>query len=437
MNYGNTENWRYMMLLIRKIKYFGFAAVLFLASFSYGQNVKPKAEVLSLDTILNRIDQNNIQLQSYGLRAEAYQHKGEAVKSWMAPMVGAGTYMTPYPGAMTMGPADKGSLMFQIEQDIPDKVKQNAKRDAIQSLGDVEKASRGVSLNELKATAKQMYTSWLMAQKKISLLQENENIMLAMKKVEELRYTYNQSMLGNIYKVEALLEENKNVMISQEGEIGRARAVLNALMNMPVDYRFEVDSNYTPSLLLEVSYDTNSLADQRSDILKMDKSIESMKLEIEAMNLQKRPDLKIRFDHMSPLAKGGMPNSYSIMGMISIPIAPWSSKMYKKESKAMHYDVLAMEKEKEAMLNEAQGMLTGMHYEIKSMEKQIAGMENKVIPALKKSFDAYFINYQENKLELPFVLDAWEALLMMQMNVLDEKLKIYQIFIDYEKELYR
>jgi hypothetical protein len=34
-------------------------------------------------------------------------------------------------------------------------------------------------------------------------------------------------------------------------------------------------------------------------------------------------------------------------------------------------------------------------------------------------------------------MDAWDALLMMQMNLLDEKLKIYELIIDYEKELYR
>ena len=64
-------------------------------------------------------------------------------------------------------------------------------------------------------------------------------------------------------------------------------------------------------------------------------------------------------------------------------------------------------------------------------------MEEKVIPALQKMLDAYFITYQENKMQLTLVIDAWEALVMMQMNVLDEKLKLYEMIVDYEKELYR
>lgn len=434
-------------MLLAKQLVLTFLSVLLVVFNAYAQDTVQFAEVelgetkkelvvLSLDTVLNRIDKNNILLQSYGLKAESYVHKGEAATSWMAPMVGVGTYMAPYPGATTMGPDEKGSLMFQIEQAIPGKAKLNAKKKAIQFLGEVENANREITLNELKAQAKRLYINGLMAEKRIRLLEENERTMEMMKKVEELRYTYNQAMLGSIYKVEGQLAESRNQIEQQKGNIKRIKAVLNSLMNSPRDIDFELDRAYVPEVKLQASYDTAYLADRRADILKMDKSIQSMQFDIEALNLQKRPDLSIRFDHMSPLAKGGMPNSYSVMGMISIP-TPWSSKRYKSESKAVEYDILAMEKEKSAMLQQTKGMLQGMYYEIQSMEKQVLGMEKKVIPALQKAFDAYFVNYQENKLELPVVIDAWDALLLMKVRLLDEKLNMYDLIIDYEKEIYR
>ena len=113
------------------------------------------------------------------------------------------------------------------------------------------------------------------------------------------------------------------------------------------------------------------------------------------------------------------------------------SKTHTVEIKAMQFNIRGMEREKTAMLQETQGMLYGMQYEIQSMQKKIQSMEEKVIPALQKTLDTYFINYQENKMQLTLVIDAWEALLMMQMNVLDEKLKLYEMIVDYEKELYR
>src|SRR5690554_5204420 len=118
MNYVNMESWRCMMLPTKQWM-LTFFSVLLLVFSAYAQDTvqvavsesreaRKEVVVLSLDTVLSLIDQNNILLQSYGLKAESYIHKGEAATSWMAPMVGLGTYMMPYPGATTMGPDEKG-----------------------------------------------------------------------------------------------------------------------------------------------------------------------------------------------------------------------------------------------------------------------------------------------------------------------------------------
>lgn len=391
--------------------------------------------VVSLDSILQRIERNNILLQSYGLRAESYKYIANASTAWMAPMVGVGTFMTPYPGQMKMQPSDAGQLMLRLEQDIPNRSKQIAKKHYIESQANVEKATRKITLNDFKAQAKRLYYSWLVADQRIKVLQRNEKIMITMKKIEELRYPYNQSQLGNVYRAEAKLEENRNMIRMQEGEIGRTRAYLNGLMNRPGTEIFTIDTIVTPVFAGAV-HDTASLAGVRGDVLKMNESIRSMGLNIHSLRQQWKPDFRIQYDHMYPL-DATMPKQYSVMGMISIPIVPWASKMYKNEIKAMQFNVQAMKKERSAMLQETQGMLYGMQYEIQSMQKRIKALEEKVIPALQKTLDANFINYQENKLQLSFVIDSWEALTMMQLDLLDGKLKLYQMIVDYEKELYR
>lgn len=393
-------------------------------------------EVLSLDTILHRIDKNNLLLQSYGLKAESYKHTAKAATAWMAPMIGVGTFMTPYPGQELMDDRDKGSVMIQMEQDIPNLSKLNANKRYIESKGKAENETRGITLNDYKAQAKRLYFGWLVAAQKIQVLKQNEKIMQTMKKIEEIRYPFNQSKLGSVYKTTAKLEENKNMIRMQEGDIAKSRAWLNSLMNQPGNADIVIDTNYQPKFIQANAIDTGSLAMARNDIKKMDYNIQSMQLNIEAMKKQSRPDFKLRFDHMSPLTKM-MPKAFSVMGMVSIPIAPWSSKMYKSEVKGMEYEVQAMGKEKAAMLQETQGMLYGMQFEIQSMQKRIDAMESKIIPTLQKSLDVNFLNYRENKMELPEVIDSWEALTMMQTSVLDEKLKLYLMIADYEKELYR
>lgn len=428
MNYVNTENWKYTMQAIKKLVF----VLLLYPVFSYGQDTS----VLRLDTILKRIDEQNEQLKSYSLKAEGFQYSAKAATSWMAPMVGAGTFMTPYPGQELMSDGDKGSIMLQLEQDIPNPSKVRAKRDFIASQGKSELESRKVKLNELKAQAKTLYYSWLIAEKRIHILRENVVLMKTMKEIEGIRYEYNRSSLGSVFKADARIEDTENMIRMQEGEIAKARAWLNSLMNQPGNTMFAVDTAFSSEFIPQTSLDTSVLATRRNDITKMDADIQSMQLDIQSMRKESKPDFKIRFDHMSPLGKM-MPNAYSVMGMVSIPIAPWSSKMYKNEVKAMELNVQAMQKERTGMLVESQGMLYGMQYEIQNMQKQISAIEEKVIPSLSRALDANFQAYQENNQELTVVINDWEAVTMMRNSLLDEKLKLYKMIVDYEKELYK
>ena len=176
--------------------------ILSLPALLHGQ----QTPVLSLDSILDRIDRNNVLLQSYSFKAEAYKHSAEAATAWMAPMLGFGTFMTPYPNQVVKEPGDRGSLMLQIEQDIPNTAKLRAKKRFIASQGEIENANRGITLNEYKLQARRLYFNWLVSNQRINVLQQNLRLMEMMKKIEEIRYPYNQSQPGNVFKANAKIE---------------------------------------------------------------------------------------------------------------------------------------------------------------------------------------------------------------------------------------
>ena len=393
-------------------------------------------EVLSLPEIIQKIDSNNILLKTYGLKAEGYKYSADAAMAWVPPMVGVGTFMMPYPFQKTMDGSDKGSIMLRVEQEIPNRKKLQAKKSYILSQGNIENANRAVTINDLKAQAKAQYFNWLIALKKINIIQQNEKVLEMMKKIEEVRYPYNQSQLSIVYRAEAEIQKNRNMLLMPQGDIAKSKAYLNALMNRPGNTDFRIDTTFEPRFVASAFYDTASLATQRKDVLQMNESIRSMQLNIEAMKMERKPAFRIQYDHMSPLS-ATMPQAFSVMGMLSVPIAPWSKKMYQSEIKSMRSNIHAIEQERSAMLQETQGMLYGMEVQIQTMQQRIRSMEEKIIPALQKAFDAGFITYQENKLGLTVVLDNWEALNMMQLDVQEEKQKLYQMIVNYEKELFR
>ena len=392
------------------------------------------AQVISLDSVLHVIDRQNPMLQEYDSKVKALQEYSAGAKSWMAPMIGAGTFMTPYPNQLLMDERDEGSVMFSFEQEIPNPSKLNANKRFLQSKAAVEEQGRSYQFNVLRAEAKTAYYQWLVAEEKLNTLSESQRIVELMIKLARIRYPYNQGSLGNIYKAEGRLQEVENMKLMAQSDIDEKKLKLKTLMNISPETEIMIDTT-TKVAYHEghIAYDTSTLSTQRSDVRQLDKTIEVMRLNQQLQKVQSRPDFKIRFDHMQPI--GNMPTQFTAMAMVSIPIAPWSSRMYKSEIKGMNYDIEAMKRGREAILLETRGMLAGMAARLKGMQLQMDNYSNKIIPALRKNYETVMLAYEENREQLPMVIDAWEALNMAQMEFLNKTEEHHIMIVNYEKEL--
>lgn len=390
--------------------------------------------MLSLDSILQRIDQQNPTLKAYQNRAQSQILKAKGTTAQMAPMVGAGTWMTPYPGAKVMDSRDKGAWMLSAEQDITNPVKLSRKREYESSLSEVELEGRNIAFNDLRTQAKKLYFQWIVATKKMALLKENEQILLTLNKLAQIRYTYNKATLSNVYSAEGRLGEVQNMQLMVAADIKKKMYQLNTLMNVSASSTFVIDTGFRPRFTPVVQADTGYLSQSRSVIRQMNKNLTSMALNIKAMKAEAKPDFRLRMDNMfnrDPM----MPGQFTAMAMVSIPIAPWSSKMYKSGVKSMRYSIEAMRNEREAMLIETENMVSSMLIDITTMQSRLGNFEKKILPALKKSFDVSNIAYEENRLDLPQVIAAWESLNMNRMAYLDELQAYYIMIADYEKEV--
>ncbi|MBI1767148.1 MAG: TolC family protein [Bacteroidetes bacterium] len=387
---------------------------------------------VSLDSILTVVKERNPMLKSYSSRADAMNEYAKGAKSWMAPEVGGGFWMLPY--RKVEDPRDKGQIMLSVQQKFTSPAKLRANQGYLESKAAIEQASEKYVFNELRAQAKTAYYQWLVLEKKKTVLKENEEIIGLVLKIAQLRYPYNQSKLGNIYKAEGRLQEVRNMMLMNDNQIVQKNILLNELMNVPSDLRFSIDTTRISNKFLPEATDTIDFAERRSDIRRIDKSIQSMKLNQVLESYQSKPDFNLSFNHM--FARGtGMPNQFMLLGMISIPIAPWSSKMYKSNIQGMGKEIEAMKSERTAILNELQGMTNSMVTEITTLSRQIENYEKRIVPALRKNYETLMLAYEENKEELPIVIDAWETLNMTQMQYLETVQKYYEMVVSYEKQL--
>src|SRR5688572_28325098 len=108
------------------------------------------AQVITLDSVLRLIDRQNPMLQEYDNKVKALNTYAEGARSLMAPMVGAGTFMTPYSNQMLMEEGDKGAWMFSVEQEITNPSKLKANQKYLSSKASVEIQNRSAQFNLLR-----------------------------------------------------------------------------------------------------------------------------------------------------------------------------------------------------------------------------------------------------------------------------------------------
>jgi len=209
---------------------------------------------------------------------------------------------------------------------------------------------------------------------------------------------------------------------------------LMTLMNLPSATSWQPDTTLVAFGGINIATDTLALGEKRSDVQRIRRSIDIMHYDQQRQRAQAKPDFRLRFDHMSPLGNG-MPSQFTAMGMVSIPIVPWASKMYKAEVRGIEFDIRAMQHDQEAIVNEVRGRVSFLYSQITLTQRQLENYEERIVPALRKNYKTIILAYGDNRAALPDVLDAWEALNAAELAWLEKKESYYSLVVKYEKEL--
>lgn len=389
---------------------------LFFALFAQSQ------ERLKLDDVFSAISSNHPELKSYDAQIRSLEEAAKGAKNWEAPLLSSGLFMTPYNPVMWKkgmnGERGMGQYMISAEQMFPNKKMQNAEQKYMQSMSSVEKERKGATLNDLYAQAKKNYYQWIVIEKKLAVLRQDEKILDFMIKDAELRYKNNLGKISAYYKAKASLGNIETMRVMLQNEAMQRKNILNTLMNRDKSVLFEIDTNYVIKDYSGTLFDSTAFINSRSDIKAIDKEIQIAGLQQDVERAKLKPEFGLRFDHM--FGFGGTPMQYSLMGMVRLPMVKWSSRAATANVQSLRYKAESLQQEKLAMLNEASGMATGMKYEIQARQKQIRLYEDNILPALKRNFQTMQIAYQNNTEELFELYDAWETLNMTQLQYLDQ-----------------
>lgn len=393
---------------------------------------------LSLSQILDSIKVKNPVVKMYEAEIRSMDEAAKGAKSWMAPEIGTGFFMTPYnpmywkPDSK-MGTQGMGQYMISAQQMFPNKKRLDAESAYMKSMSSTELQNKNYALNLLFAEAKNNYYNILIAEKKLSIINGNEKLLDFMIQSAELRYKNNMEKIGAYYKAKAALGNIQSMKIMLTSEITKSKITLNTLLNRSKQTNFIIDTTYSLKDVVVFSIDSVVFLNNRSDLKAIDKQIEINQLKQSLTSASLKAEFGIKYDHMFTF--GNQPQLYSLMGMMKIPIAPWSSKMYKSQSISLKYKDEALKSQKQMILNETMGMASSMKVDYDAMLQNINLYKKYIIPALQNNYKTFLIGYEQNTEELFMLFDAWESLNMSQMNYLDKLNEALKMQTELEKLL--
>jgi outer membrane protein TolC len=398
-------------------------------------------KILKLDDILDSVQQSYPSLRMYDAEIQSLDAAAKGARNWMPPEVSAGLWMTPYNTGLWNGtkaegnmPAQPGmgSFMIGVEQMFPNKKYNDANEAYMKAMSSVTKENKEAALNDLFAAAKKNYYEWIVIEKKLTVLADDQKLLEFMITDAETRYKNGLGKISAYYKAKASLGNIENRRVELQNEITQRRIALNTLMNRNKLTTFSVDTNYTIKDYSATVFDSTLFYNNRSDIKAVNQNIQLAYLKQDIERQSMKPEFGIQFSHMMPY--GNAPTLFTAMGVVKIPMN-WSTRANKANIESLDFKAQSLHEQQAAMANEYSGAAYQMQQDIAAKKKQISLFENNIIPAIQKNYQSNLLAYEQNTEELFELYDAWETLNNTQLEYLNQLQQLLSMQVDLEKLL--
>jgi len=409
-------------------------------SFVLWNNVQAQKS-LKLHDILDTVQQSYPSLGMYDAEIQSLDAAAKGARNWMPPEVSAGLWMTPYNTGLWNGtkaegnmPAQPGmgSFMIGVEQMFPNKKYNDANEAYMKAMSSVTKENKEAALNDLFAAAKKNYYEWIVIEKKLAVLADDQKLLQFIITDAETRYKNGLGKISAYYKAKASLGNIENMRVELQNEITQKSIALNTLMNRNKLTTFSVDTNYTIKDYSAMVFDSTLFYNNRSDIKAVNQNIQLAYLKQDIERQSMKPQFGIQFSHM--MRYGNAPTLFTAMGMVKIPVN-WSTRANKANIESLDFKAQSLQEQQAAMANEYSGAAYQMQQDIVTKKKQVQLFADNILPAIRKNYQSTQLAYEQNTEELFELYDAWETLNNTQLEYLNQLQQLLSMQVDLEKLL--
>lgn len=373
-----------------------------------------ESKLLLIDDLIQEALQNNPQLQSAGLQAEAAKTQIRQAKAWDAPQVGVEFFQTPirsFPNPVK----DGMETDYFIQQMVPfpgkiSAMSKSAKFNAAMSRQGAMALQKKI-IRELKSAYYELY----LVQRKIKINAENQDLLRKFTEIARQQYEVGMGGQADILRAQTELSILINEGINLQQEKKSVEAMINALLSRPIDqplgYVPDPGADFLPIAFEQLK----PLAlENRPELQAMRSNIDMNRAELALAKREYYPDLMLRLMYKDMAMTSN--DFWAAMAGVNIPLAFWSGGKYRGKEQEQKINLRKADQDYLTMENMALFEVQDALVRVQTHRNLVQLYQYTVIPQAEQTLQSTTAAYQTGKTEFLMLIDAYRMVLMARLD---------------------
>lgn len=278
---------------------------------------------------------------------------------------------------------------------------------------------------EIRAEVKKTYALFLLAHQSSELFKETVDLMEQFARIAESKYAAGKGLQSDALKAQTELSKMIQMKIMAEAEKETAQAMLNVLLNLPVENRLEIrDVSSKKNINLKLEEGLNLAAQNRPELLEAQHHARHFGTMLWSSRLEYLPDFMVSYRYRTARSPS-MDKTYDIMVGASVPLWFWKQKSMvtaaKLENEMANYEYKSMQ-------NRTQFEVKNSFVKIQASQNLLGLYESAILPQAKSALKVSQASYVGDKVSFLELLDA-------QRSYLEAQLENFKLVADYQGQI--
>lgn len=389
------------------------------------------AENISLNYLIAECLKSNPQIQAAKYRYEAAKSRVKLLRTLEDPK-----FEYEYDkitAGMDAVMSGKTSPMrtFAISQEFPFPTKLLLRKQAAQKEANAYEQEYKETENKVVKDLKEAYFQLFLNGKKISLTQENLNLLSQFIEIANKKYSVNKASQQDSLKAQVEHSKLSNQLVLLEQETKIAQNMLNSLLNRSLDAQIDsVEESSNKVLELDEQTILKSAKESRPELKSFQEMVRKAQIDYSLAKQEYLPDFMIKYKRQESDSK---PGSWAGMIGFTFPLWFWEKQnSFVKEARA---NVGVVKAEYQAQENMVLFEVRSSYARFDAAKKLVKIYETGVLPQAQAALETARRGYETDTLNFLDLLDSQRTLREFQMEYFESLANLEIALADLERSV--